>query len=342
MKKILVIGAGFTGSTIARNLAEAGYTVDVVDKRDHVAGNAYDFVEEETNIRVHKYGPHIFHTNNDKVWHFLSRFADWIPYEHRVEALGPNGGYYPFPPNKTTYESFSSSKEKLLDVFFRPYTKKMWDKELEELDPNIINRVPMKIDSDENYYFSDKYQAMPCMGYTAMISNMLDHNNINVYLGFDQDPDDNYEMYDHVFNSAPIDFWYDFKFGILEYRSLNFKHVVVPKLSTIHPTTTVNFTTEGGPTRSTAWSKFPNSQNNRELEIVTYEYPCDFTKNNMERYYPVKDVDGKNKALYNKYASLDHGNMTFVGRCGKYVYIDMDQAVNQGLQISKKYIQENS
>tara|TARA_A100001035_G_scaffold280240_1_gene284844 strand:- start:5496 stop:6509 length:1014 start_codon:yes stop_codon:yes gene_type:complete len=333
--KILVVGAGFAGATVARILAEAGHTITVIDKRDHVAGNAYDYTNEH-GIRIHKYGPHLFHTNNKKVFDFLGRFTEWVPYRHKVKAQLDDGRYVTLPVNRETKEIVG--EENVLDIFFRPYTRKMWGKELEELDPSIIKRVPIRDDDNEDYFPNDNYQALPLMGYTSLIKKMLEHDNIDVNL---DTPFDkvwlNYS--DYCFNSMPIDEFFDFYHGELPYRSIKFHNVNLP-MAKVLPSGTVNFTHDGPYTRVTEWKNLPCHGFNSQYTTLTYEEPCDYIDNDMERYYPVKDVDGKNRETYEKYKEMIGSSMTFIGRCGQYVYVDMHQAVNSSIQVAEKFIKE--
>ena len=333
--KILVVGAGFAGATVARILAEAGHTITVIDKRDHVAGNAYDYTNEH-GIRIHKYGPHLFHTNNERVFDFLGRFTEWVPYRHKVKAQLDDGRYVTLPVNRETKEIVG--EENVLDIFFRPYTRKMWGKELEELDPSIIKRVPIRDDDNEDYFPNDNYQALPLMGYTSLIKKMLEHDNIDVNLNT---PFDkvwlNYS--DYCFNSMPIDEFFDFYHGELPYRSIKFHNVNLP-MAKVLPSGTVNFTHDGPYTRVTEWKNLPCHGFNSQYTTLTYEEPCDYIDNDMERYYPVKDVDGKNRETYEKYKEMIGSSMTFIGRCGQYVYVDMHQAVNSSMQVAEKFIKE--
>lgn len=332
---ILIVGAGLTGSTLARELAEVGHKITIIEKRDHVAGNAYDYTDE-TGIRVHKYGPHLFHTNNKRVWEYLSRFTNFIYYRHKAKAQLKDGSYVPFPVNETTIEKVG--KENVLDIFFRPYTKKMWGKELEELDPNIIKRVPVKDNRDESYFPNDMYQGLPDQGYTTMVEKMLDHPNIEVKLNTEFDMV--WMNYcDYCFNSMPIDEYHGFVYGELPYRSLKFHKKVIP-MNKVLPSTTVNFTHDGPYTRVTEWKNMPAHGNNPHCSVLTFEEPCDYRDNDMERYYPVKDVDGENRKIYEKYKEMTSEKMQFIGRCGQYVYIDMHQAVNSALQIADKFKKE--
>jgi UDP-galactopyranose mutase len=332
MKKILVVGAGLSGATVARELAEAGKSVLIIDSRSHIAGNAYDFLDKN-GIRIHKYGPHLFHTNNKKVFDWLSRFTEWVEYKHKVKAQLEDGRYVTLPVNRETKDIVG--EENVLDIFFRPYTKKMWGMELDELSPSIINRVPIRDDMNEYYFPDDEFQYLPQNGYTYMVRNILDHPNIEIKLCTPYEKEFDH-LFEHVFNSMPIDEYFDFKYGHLPYRSIKFTHMSLP-ISSVLPTATVNFTHDGPHTRVTEWKNLPAHGSNKYYTTLTFEEPCDYKKNNMERYYPVKDKEGKNRELYEKYKSEQPDHVTFIGRCGMYVYLDMDQAVNSALSIARKY-----
>jgi len=330
--KILIVGAGLSGVTIARELADNGHKVHVIDRRDHIAGNAYDYINEH-GIRVHKYGPHLFHTNNKKVFQWLTRFTDWVEYHHKVKAQLKDGRYVTLPVNKETKDIVG--EENVLDIFFRPYTKKMWGVELDKLNPDIINRVPIRDDDNELYFPDDKIQYMPRQGYTKMVENILHHHNITVDLKvhFNKLLE---KEYDHVFNSMPIDEYYEFKYGKLPYRSIKFETISLPIPKAL-PTAVVNFTHNGPKTRVTEWKNIPCHGDNRYMTTLTFEEPCDYLENNLERYYPVKDASGNNKKTYEKYKKLQSKNMTFIGRCGLYAYLDMHQAINSSLAIAKRF-----
>lgn len=336
--RILVVGAGLYGSVVARELADAGHEILVIDKRDHIAGNIYDYVNDD-GIRIHRYGPHLFHTNNESVVNYLSRFTDWVEYFHKVKAILSDGRYVTLPVNRETKEIVG--EDKILDTFFRPYTKKMWGKELEELDPSIMNRVPIRDDDNELYFPKDKFQLIPKDGYTNMVKKMLDHPNIVISLEneFSKDLE---SVFDYIFNSMPIDQYYDFEFGELPYRSIKFHNQFIPTPKLL-PAPVVNFTHNGPYTRMTEWKNIPCHGENELCTWITYEEPCDYKENNLERYYPVKDIDGKNREIYQMYAekAKSKDNMEFIGRCGLYVYIDMDQAVASAISCAKRFIKEN-
>lgn len=331
-KKILVVGSGFSGAVIARELAEIGFIVKIIDKRTHIGGNAYDY-KNEYGFRVHSYGPHLFHTSNQKVVDWLSRFTTWINYKHKVKALLSDGNLVTLPVNLDTIAKVG--KENILDTFYRPYTKKMWGMDIEQLDPDILNRVPIREDHNEYYFPDDTFQAMPTHGYTALIDAILDHPLIEVRLGtpyiagMESD-------YLHTFNSMPIDEFFEFNLGRLPYRSIKFHHFNVP-IPRLYPVATVNFTHSHPYTRVTEWKNLPGNPVDTGFSSLTVEEPCADYENDFERYYPVKDVHGVNKALYSDYKKMTPANMTFIGRCGQYVYLNMDQAVSAALSVAEKY-----
>lgn len=330
--KILVVGAGFSGAVVAYELAQAGHDIDIIDVRDHIGGNAYDY-DNDLGIRIHKYGPHIFHTSNKKVFDWITRFGQWVQYKHKVKAQLSDGRYVTLPVNSTTKQIVGENN--IIDIFYRPYTRKMWGKELEELDPYVISRVPIR-DDDNQFYFPDsKYNIMPKYGYTEIFKEILDHRKINIILNlsFKKTYED---RYDHVFNSMAIDEYYDYQYGRLPYRSIKFYNVDVPLVRAL-PTSVVNFTNDGPYTRMTEWKNFPEHGTNDRWTTLTYEEPCDYVDNDYQRYYPVKDIDGTNRKLYQKYKEIKNNHVTFIGRCGMYVYIDMHQAINSSLATVEKF-----
>ena len=373
--KILVVGAGFAGGVIARELAEAGHSVKVIDSRDHVAGNAYDYVNEY-GIRVHKYGPHIWHTSNEEAHAWFSKFTDWIPYQHKVQAVLGDGQYVPLPVNRESinkalglelktneeaeafikseqvkYEKIENSRQhveaavgkRLCDIFFAPYTKKMWGIPLEELSASVAGRIPTTVSDEALYFPNDKFQAMPKDGYTTAFEKMLDHPNIEVQLNTFLTAKLESE-FDHVFNSMPIDVYFENKFGPLPYRSLKFETVTVP-VDSLLPVPTVNFTTTGKSTRVTEWKNYPGHGDRQGFSTITFENPCDYADNNFERFYPVKDADGKFRKIYQKYAAYAEENcpnMTFIGRMGLYAYLDMHQSISTALTTARKFLEKNN
>ena len=336
MRKILVVGAGLSGSVVARECAEQGFSVTVIDKRSHIGGNCYDFVDED-GILTHLYGPHLFHTSEMDVVSWLSKFTEWTPYKHRVKAMLSDGRLVTLPVNLETAEIVG--RENIIDTFYRPYTKKMWGKDIEELDSSILSRVPIRNDNNEYYFPNDKFQAMPKHGYTRLFENILDHKNINIVLNTSY-ASDMLHQYDYIFNSMPIDEFFNFTLGRLPYRSIKFHTYKVP-VPHLFPVATINFTHQGPYTRVTEWKNIPNSKEftaNEYKTSITVEEPCSDIENNNEPFYPIKDINGINRRKYESYASMTPANMSFIGRCGTYSYIDMDRAVFEAIKASKRYL----
>jgi UDP-galactopyranose mutase len=366
MQRILVVGAGFAGATYARELAECGHLVDVIDRRDHIGGNAFD--ETLANgIRVHRYGPHLLHTNNERVINWLTRFGEFVYYKHRVTALLPDSRtLVPLPINRRTVNAVfglelrdegevraflarqaakcerprnaaeylaSRIGTELTDLFFRPYTKKMWALDLEDMDAAVVKRIPLRFDDEDHYFPEDRFQMMPRNGYTAIVEQILDHPGIRVVVST---PFEKTMLADYgfCFNSMPIDEYFDAAYGALPYRSIRFRHREEPFEAGIGETSVVNFTDASPYTRQTDWSRIPcHVQQHTGMKTVTREEPCDYADNNLERYYPVKTSDGRYQAVYEKYKKLAsrEPRLRFIGRCGTYQYLDMDQVINQSL-----------
>lgn len=380
-RTVLVVGAGLAGAVHARCLAEAGWHVEVIDRRPHVAGNAYDEIGPD-GIRVHRYGPHLFHTANRDVLAWVGRFAEWVPYTHRVRALLPSGALAPLPINLDTLNmvfgtSLATEAQarrhlaavavriaepanaaeylasqigvELRDLFFRPYTRKMWAMDLEELDAAVVKRLPLRFDRCDTYFPSNEIQVMPRDGYTAFVTNILAHRNIEVSLSTAFDHAMLADAH-HCFASLAIDEFYDFCEGALPYRSIRFHHRAEPlpnpaglwKEQEGPNFSVVNFTDDGPFTRETAWHRIPHHlRDDTGRATLTREEPCDYRDNDLERYYPVKTADGINEATYQRYKDLSRGEsdrLTFIGRCGTYRYLDMDQVINQSLMSATRWI----
>lgn len=358
---ILVVGAGYAGSVVAREVAEAGHHVLVIDKRPHIAGNAYDEVDTD-GVVVHRYGPHIFHTNGERIFEYLSRFTEWRPYEHRV--LGIVGGKaYPFPINRDTLnrlyglnldeagaaEFFEQVREPrdpvltsedvvlnavgrdLYERFFLNYTRKQWGLDPSQLKAGVAARIPVRTNTDDRY-FTDRFQAMPRDGYTAMFRKILDHPNIEVQLEIDFEQVRNRLKYDHLVYTGPIDAYYHFKFGKLPYRSLRFEHEHLPETTRFQPVGTVNYPNDHAYTRITEF-KHLTGQEHRGTSIVR-EYP----EAEGDPYYPVPRAE--NEVLFKRYESLGiaERNVTFVGRLAQYRYYNMDQVVGAALKAAETLI----
>ncbi len=370
---ILVVGAGFAGSVAARVLAEAGHAVDVIDKRPHVAGNAYDEIDPQ-GVRLHRYGPHLFHTSNDRVVEWLSRFTAWTPYEHHVTAQLRSGAHVPLPINRRTLEvvfgcsvrdaaaaqALLASKAidygrppanaeeylranlgtELTELFFAPYTLKMWGLNLAEMDAAVVKRIPIRFDDEDRYFPNDTFQALPTDGYTAMMARMLDHPQISVTTdcAFERDMTNGRAF---SFLCCPIDEYYEFCFGPLPYRSIRFYHEPVRRDAVVAPSATVNYTDRSRFTRSTYWHLLAaHDLRGGDLVTRTTEEPCDYRDNDLERYYPVKTADGRYEERYRSYRALADADehLDFIGRCGTYQYLDMHQVVNQTLTIMEKWL----
>jgi UDP-galactopyranose mutase len=374
--RILVVGAGFAGASYARTLAEAGYEVDVIDRRSHLAGNAYDEVDA-TGVRVHRYGPHLFHTNNAGVVRWLQHFGRFVPYEHRVEALLGDGRRVPLPVNRNTIRQVfgvslpdaaaakaflatqvtpiavpanaaeylaSAIGTRLTDLFFRPYTRKMWDLDLEELDASVVKRIPIRFDDEDRYFPGERFQLLPHDGYARVFRNILDH--AGIVLSLDQPFDQSMlTSYAHCFNSMSIDDFFDYRFGVLPYRSIRFHDTHVVSTPNTNVAATVNFTDNSPLTRATDWSLLPNHRVVSGPHVtITSEEPCDHSANNGERYYPVNRSDGRNEQIYERYRVLAEQlpKLTFIGRCGTYRYLDMHQVINQSLKHAQVWLEANS
>ncbi|PLC49068.1 UDP-galactopyranose mutase [Pollutimonas subterranea] len=353
----LIVGAGFAGSVLAERLARGlGKRVLIIDRRPHIGGNAYDFHNDD-GLLVHKYGPHIFHTNSEKVFQYLSHFTSWRPYEHRVLAQ-VDGMLVPMPINLTTLRmlyggEFSEDEavrflaaraeqlpeihtsedvvvstvgRELYEKFFRGYTRKQWGLDPSELDKSVTARVPARTSIDDRY-FTDSIQCMPLHGYTRMFDSMLDHPNITVATGtaFKDIPAS--VKYDHLIYCGPIDEFFDYRYGKLPYRSLDFRHVTLDQ-SQFQPAAVVNYPGEDVPhTRITEY-KYLTGQQHRKTSI-TYEIPS----SEGDPYYPVPRPE--NFERFRKYQELGDASssVTFVGRLATYRYYNMDQVVAQALTV---------
>jgi UDP-galactopyranose mutase len=355
--KYLIAGAGLAGCVCARELADAGHQVLLVDKRPHIGGNAYDEVDAH-GVLVHPYGPHIFHTNSKQVIAYLSRFTDWHFYEHRVLAL-VDGQLLPIPINRTTInrlyglqlseaevgahlatvreprDSLRSSEDVVLssvgrdlcEKFFRGYTRKQWGLDLSELSAGVAARIPTRTDDDDRY-FSDTYQLMPLEGYTRMFERMLGHPAIEVRVSTDLDDVRASWPHGHLVYTGPIDAFYQCRFGKLPYRSLRFVHEHHPGVDRVQPVGTVNYPNDHAHTRVTEF-KHMTGQQHPGTSIVK-EYPQD----EGDPFYPVPRPE--NEALFKRYEALAEAeaHVTFIGRLAQYRYYNMDQVVASALKAS--------
>ncbi|MEO6868401.1 MAG: UDP-galactopyranose mutase [Ginsengibacter sp.] len=354
----LIVGAGLAGGVLAERLASTNKKVLLVEKRDHIAGNTFDHYNEH-GILVHKYGPHIFHTNSKDVFEYLSRFTDWRPYEHRVLA-SVDGMQVPIPINLNTINQlyglnlnseevdafFAARAEdkakvitsedvvvakigrELYEKFFRGYTRKQWNLDPSELDASVTSRIPTRNNRDDRY-FTDNYQSIPLHGYTRMFEKMLKHKNIKILLNTDYKEIMKEVSFDKMIYTGPVDYFYDYCYGKLPYRSLDFKFETLEQ-ETFQKTGTINYPNEHAYTRITEF-KYLTGQKHPKTSIV-YEYP----KDDGDPYYPVPRLE--NAALYKKYhkKALAEENVYFAGRLATYKYYNMDQVVAQALTLFKK------
>ncbi|MGI4798228.1 MAG: UDP-galactopyranose mutase [Janthinobacterium lividum] len=357
---VVIVGAGFAGSVMAERLAAgADKRVLVIDKRKHVAGNAFD-EKDAAGILIHRYGPHIFHTNSDEVFNYLSRFTTWRPYEHRVLAT-VRDKLLPIPINRITLNSLfdltleddaqaaafladraepreihtsedvvvAAVGRELYELFFRGYTRKQWGLDPSELDKMVTARIPTRTSTDDRY-FLDKHQAMPANGYTAMFEAMLDHPNITVETGVDFADCD--VRAPHLIYTGPVDGYFDHRFGKLPYRSLEFRHET-RDTEWVQPVAVVNYPDAEVPfTRITEYKHLTGQYSPRTS--LSYEFP----QADGDPYYPIPRAE--NQALYNRYAALADTlpNVSFIGRLGTYRYYNMDQVVGQALATYRRLV----
>jgi len=361
----LIVGCGLSGATIAERIANVlNEQVIIIDKRPHIGGNCYDYIEKQTNIRVNKYGAHLFHTNNEEVWNYVNKFSEWVRWEHKVLSK-VDGKFVSIPVNITTvnelcgenlqtteemnqwleknqikYDKIENSEqmaksrigEKLYDKLVKNYTYKQWNKYPEELNPSVLARIPIRNDFDTRY-FSDKYQALPKFGYTDFIRKMITHENIISLVNTSyEDLKCNYPQYMKDIKctifTGPIDEYFkDNGLDKLEYRSIDFNKYIYRNTNFFQPNSVVNYPNTEEFTRIVEYKHFLN-QKSKDTLIVTEK-----TKDIGEPYYPVPNK--KNLELYEKYKQLaineEKNNVYFLGRLANYKYFNMDAAIENAL-----------
>lgn len=357
MYNYIIVGAGFFGSICAYELTKKGYKCLVLEKRNHIAGNCY--TSNKDGIHVHEYGPHIFHTSNEEVWKWINQFVSFNNFTLRPVA-NYKGEIYSLPFNMWTFSKLwnithpyeakqiieSQSKHIIdptnleeqaiklvgVDVYetlIKGYTAKQWRKDPKELPKEIIKRLPVRFNYDNNY-FNDKYQGIPIGGYTQIFEKLL--NGIEVKLGVDYLKDKEYwnGITDKVIYTGPIDAYFNYQFGELEYKTTNFKHIFLENNTNFQGTAMMNFTEYNVPfTRVIEHKHFENIESKHTW--ITKEYPVEYKATENEPYYPVNDIE--NNLKYQKYKNLvnQEKNIIFGGRLAEYKYYDMDKVISSAL-----------
>jgi UDP-galactopyranose mutase len=365
MSNIAIVGAGFSGAVLARELAESGHHPKVFDSRPHIAGNCHTERDPESGVMVHKYGPHIFHTDNERVWQYLNRFTRFMPYTNRVKTTS-QGQVFSLPINLHTInqffgKTFSPSQAReflesqgdlsiddpqtfeeqalrfvgadLYQAFFKGYTQKQWGCSPTELPASILKRLPVRFNYDDNYFFH-QYQGMPKDGYTALIEGILDHDNIEVSLEtvFSREQSG---QYDHVFYSGPIDGYFDFKLGRLGYRTLDFKEIRAA--GDYQGCAVMNYGDEAVPYTRIAEHKYFSPWEEHDKTICFAEYSRECEEGDIP-YYPIRLM--QEQEMLKRYVELANGeqNVSFVGRLGTYRYLDMDVTVAEALEAADQFL----
>jgi len=360
--KILVVGAGLSGVTVAEHFAKDNHEVLIIEKRDHIGGNCYDYIDPETGILMNKYGAHLFHTNSDVVWEYVNRFAKWTRWDHEVLSYADNK-FVPMPVNITTVNQLCNTSiqseaemnewlksvqidgpirssedialsrvgKELYEKLFKPYTVKQWNKDPSELDPSVLARIPVR-NSFDTRYFSDKYQALPCEGYTKFIQGMVAGSNITVKLNtdfFDLSTEER-DTFDHVIFTGPIDHYFK---GMpkLEYRSIRFDIERFSNYGYYQPKSVVNYPETNVPfTRIVEYKHFYNQKSDHTVIVKEH------TTDEGEPYYPVPNK--RNLELYEQYKCLadKESKVHFIGRLASYKYFNMDDAILNAINFYKK------
>ncbi|RZS77043.1 UDP-galactopyranose mutase [Pigmentiphaga kullae] len=361
MKNILIVGAGFSGAVIARELAEQGHRLTVIDQREHVAGNCHSARDAETDVMVHVYGPHIFHTDHERVWEYINRHGEMIPFVNRVKAVS-KGRVYSLPINLHTINQFFGKTlapdearaflesqadlsiespqtfeeqalrfvgKSLYEAFFEGYTRKQWGVSPSELPASILKRLPVRFNYDDNYY-SHRYQGMPRDGYTRIVESILDHPGIEVRLQTRYEPAMR-QAADHVFWTGPLDAWFGFDLGRLGYRTLDFETVRCD--GDLQGTAVINYCDSDVPYTRISEHKYFSPWEKHEKSIAYREYSRLCGEDDIP-YYPIRLV--KDKALLQQYVdrAREEKGVTFVGRLATYRYLDMDVTIKEALDVS--------
>lgn len=364
-KNILIVGAGLSGLVISRQLAEAGHRVRIIDSRPHIAGNCYSERDRQTKVMVHTYGPHIFHTDNDVVWEYINKFTVMMPYVNRVKAT-VNNQVFSLPINLHTINQFFGQTcspdearaliaakgdnsitdpqtfeqqalrfvgKELYEAFFNGYTIKQWGLTPSQLPASILKRLPVRFNYDDNY-FNHKYQGMPRDGYTDLAAKMADHPNIELMLNTPFDPTQRV-AYDHVFYSGSLDGFYNYKFGRLGYRTLNFERFT--HKGDYQGCAVMNYCEQQVPYTRITEHKYFSPWEQHEGSVCYKEYSRACEEHDIP-YYPIRQMG--EKALLERYLDLaaKEQGITFVGRLGTYRYLDMDVTIAEALHTANRYL----
>ncbi len=365
---IAIVGAGFSGAVVARELAEQGFTVCVFDERNHTAGNCHTERDPDTGIMVHRYGPHIFHTDNERVWAYLSRFTRFMPYTNRVKTT-TQGQVFSLPINLHTINQFfhqtlspNDARDfiesradlsidnpqtfeeqalrfvgpELYEAFFKGYTQKQWGRHPGELPASILKRLPVRFNYDDNYFFH-KYQGMPEHGYTAIVEQILDHERINLQLNsrFDRTQTSQFE---HTFYSGPIDAFFDYELGRLGYRTLDFKEIRAS--GDYQGCAVMNYGDESVPYTRISEHKYFSPWESHDKTLCFAEYSRACTEGDIP-YYPIRLTN--EQTMLKAYVDLAQTqlNVSFLGRLGTYRYLDMDVTIAEALDAADTFLAAN-
>ena len=363
--KILIVGAGLSGSVLARQLAEANLSCVVIDRRENIAGMCYSSRDEETGIDVHRFGPHIFHTSDERVWSFVNRFDHWAPWVNQIKANNAKG-VFSMPINLQTInqlfganmnpmqaKEFIKSKqdksiiepknaeEQLLrfvgsdiyETFFRDYSTKQWGVSPRELSADIIKRIPVRFNYSDNYYF-DKYQGFPMSGYTQWVANMLKHELIELRMQTAYDPSMKDE-YAHVFYSGPLDEYFEYSEGDLSYRTVDFKYE--RGMGDLQGCGCMNYTDMSVPYTRAHEHKYFSPWESHEKSVLLYEYSREASRDD-DRFYPKRmPEDMLRLTQYMKLAEKEE-KTSFIGRLGCYRYLDMHHVIAISLDYAQAYL----
>lgn len=361
-----IVGAGFTGAVLAQELAKAGHTISVFESRNHIAGNCYSERDEKTGVMLHKYGPHIFHTDNEAVWNYVNQYTEFMPYINRVKTTS-QGRVFSLPINLHTInqyfnktlspaeakafiqsiadntiqepQSFEEQAMKfvgkdLYEAFFKGYTIKQWGVSPTELPASILKRLPVRFNYDDNY-FNHKYQGMPKEGYTPIVEALLSHENIQTHLNTSFKAEQAKE-FDHVFYTGPIDAWFNYEEGRLGYRTLDF--VREDHDGDYQGCAVMNYGDQNVPYTRISEHKHFAPWETHEQTVIFKEYSRECTEDDIP-YYPIRLVN--EKAMLNVYIEKAKAqtNVSFLGRLGTYRYLDMDVTIAEALDASQKTLE---